>query len=37
LGLADRAVVIDKGSDVFVGSISELNANADIKKRYLSV
>ena len=37
LGLADRAVVIDKGSDVFVDSISELNANADIKKRYLSV
>ena len=37
LGLADRAVVIDKGSDVFVGSISELNANAEIKKRYLSV
>jgi len=37
LGLADRAVVIDKGCDVFVGSIKELNANADIKKRYLSV
>lgn len=37
LGLADRAVVIDKGSDVFVGSIAELNANTDIKKRYLSV
>ena len=37
LGLADRAVVIDKGCDVFVGSITELNANADIKKRYLSV
>ena len=37
LGLADRAVVIDKGFDVFVGSIAELNANADIKKRYLSV
>ena len=37
LGLADRAVVIDKGRDVFVGSTAELNANADIKKRYLSV
>ena len=37
LGLADRAVVIDKGCDVFMGSIAELNANADIKKRYLSV
>jgi branched-chain amino acid transport system ATP-binding protein len=37
LGLADRAIVIDKGSDVFCGTISELNANADIKQRYLSV
>ncbi len=37
LGLADRAVVIDRGSDVFVGSIEELNANAEIKQRYLSV
>jgi branched-chain amino acid transport system ATP-binding protein len=37
LGLADRAVVIDKGTDVFVGTISELNDNADIKQRYLSV
>jgi branched-chain amino acid transport system ATP-binding protein len=37
LGLADRAVVIDKGRDVFVGNIAELNANAEIKKRYLSV
>lgn len=37
LGLADRAVVIDKGSDVFVGTIRELNANEDIKQRYLSV
>lgn len=37
LGLADRAVVIDKGSDVFMGSIQELNANEEIKQRYLSV
>jgi len=37
LGLADRAVVIDKGSDVFVGTITELNDNAEIKQRYLSV
>lgn len=37
LGLADRAVVIDKGADVFVGTIRELNANSDIKQRYLSV
>ncbi len=37
LGLADRAVVIDKGSDVFCGTINELNANAEIKQRYLSV
>jgi branched-chain amino acid transport system ATP-binding protein len=37
LGLADRAVVIDKGIDVFCGTISELNANAEVKQRYLSV
>lgn len=37
LGLADRAVVIDKGKDVFCGSISELNEDESIKKRYLSV
>ena len=37
LGLADRAVVIDKGVDVFVGTIRELNANEGIKQRYLSV
>jgi branched-chain amino acid transport system ATP-binding protein len=37
LGLADRAVVIDKGVDVFCGTISELNANAEVKQRYLSV
>jgi branched-chain amino acid transport system ATP-binding protein len=37
LGLADRAVVIDKGSDVFHGSIEELNTNDEIKQRYLSV
>ena len=37
LGLADRAIVIDKGKDVFEGSIAELEANADIKQRYLSV
>lgn len=37
LGLADRAVVIDRGSDVFCGSIEELNRNEDVKQRYLSV
>lgn len=37
LGLADRAVVIDKGIDVFTGSIDELNANDEVKQRYLSV
>ncbi len=37
LGLADRAVVIDKGSDVFEGSFRELEANAEVKQRYLSV
>jgi len=29
--------VIDKGVDVFHGSIDELNANDEIKQRYLSV
>lgn len=37
LGLADRAVVIDKGVDVFHGSIEELNTNDEVKQRYLSV
>jgi branched-chain amino acid transport system ATP-binding protein len=37
LEIADRAVVIDKGTDVFAGSIAELNASAEIKQRYLSV
>jgi branched-chain amino acid transport system ATP-binding protein len=37
LGLADRAVVIDRVSHVFEGSIAELNGNAEIKQRYLSV
>jgi len=37
LGLADRAVVIDKGVDVFCGTIKELNANDEVKQRYLSV
>lgn len=37
LGLADRAVVIDKGVDVFHGSIAELNADDEVKQRYLSV
>ena len=37
LGLADRAVVIDKGIDVFTGTIQELNANDEVKQRYLSV
>ena len=37
LDLADRAVVIDRGTDVFTGTIAELNADAEIKRRYLSV
>lgn len=37
LGLADRAVVIDRGRDVFVGTIGELKADAEVKQRYLSV
>ncbi len=37
LGLAHRAVVIDRGCNVFTGSIDELNADDAVKKRYLSV
>lgn len=37
LELADSAVVIDRGRDVFAGTIEELNANAELKQRYLSV
>lgn len=37
LELADSAVVIDRGRDVFSGSIEELNSDAELKMRYLSV
>lgn len=37
LDLADRAVVIDKGASVFCGTIAQLDADEDIKRRYLSV
>ena len=37
LDLADRAVVIDRGADVFCGTIAELDANDGSKQRYLSV
>ena len=37
LGLADRAVVIDRGRDVFIGTIKELDHNEDVKRKYLSV
>lgn len=37
LALADLAVVIDKGKDVFRGTIAALNQNDDVKHRYLSV
>jgi len=37
LGLADRAVVIDMGRNVFTGSIDDLNRDEEIKHRYLSV
>ncbi|WP_026437540.1 ABC transporter ATP-binding protein [Acidovorax sp. JHL-9] len=37
LGLADSAVVIDRGSAVFSGTIEDLRANDDVKRRYLSV
>src|SRR5690606_11101660 len=34
LGLADRAVVIDMGRNVFTGSIDDLNRDEEIKHRY---
>ena len=37
LGLADSAVVIDRGSAVFSGTIDALSADDEVKKRYLSV
>jgi len=37
LGLTDRAVVIDRGANVFSGTVEELSANNEIKQRYLSV
>ena len=37
LGLADRAVVIDRGSTVYHGTIAELGSNEAIKRKYLSV
>jgi branched-chain amino acid transport system ATP-binding protein len=37
LGLADRAVVIDRGKDVFIGTIKELDQNEAVKRKYLSV
>ncbi|MDP1691100.1 MAG: ABC transporter ATP-binding protein [Burkholderiaceae bacterium] len=37
LGLADGAVVIDRGRAVYEGTIAELRANAEVKQRYLSV
>ncbi len=37
LGLADGAVVIDRGSAVFSGTIDDLRNNDEVKQRYLSV
>jgi branched-chain amino acid transport system ATP-binding protein len=37
LGLADRAVVIDRGRDVFIGTIKDLDQNEEVKRKYLSV
>ncbi len=37
LGLADRAVVIDRGTSVYSGSLAELGNNEEIKQRYLSI
>lgn len=37
LAVADRAYVIDKGSIRYQGSIEELSANEEIKKKYLMI
>jgi branched-chain amino acid transport system ATP-binding protein len=37
LRVAERAVVIDRGRNVFSGTIAELDADPDVKRRYLSV
>ena len=36
LDIASHVAVIDKGHIVYRGSIDELRANADVKKRYLA-
>ena len=37
LDIATHVAVIDKGHIVYRGSIDELRANDDLKKRYLAV
>ena len=37
LSLADRAVIIDRGRDVYNDTIAALKANAEVKQLYLSV
>lgn len=37
LGLASRAIVIDKGQIVYAASIAELKANEDVRQRYLAL
>jgi branched-chain amino acid transport system ATP-binding protein len=37
LSLADRAVIIDRGRDVYHDTIAALKANAEVKQLYLSV
>ncbi len=37
LGLASRAVVIDKGQIVYAAPIAELKANDDVRQRYLAL
>ncbi len=37
LRVAERAVVIDRGRNVFSGTIAELDAEPEVKRRYLSV
>ena len=37
LGLASHATVIDKGQIVYTGTIDELKANDNIRRRYLAL
>jgi len=37
LGLGSHATVIDKGQIVYTGTIEDLKANDDVRRRYLAL